>query len=204
MPGVFCKSCANQRLAPTGQVADQLASARSSIIARRKRAASPPVAARWSKVTDSGITLCASTPPITLGAAGERYFQEVARDQASADFTDAQLDRLTRGLGADILLSALGDKIETYIARRRACRARHKKTRVANATVNREIELLRRIAARRPTYLLSNTNQLHYDYIRRNFDFTRVVRAAVCLVRARSDCRAGSSGCARPRPRASR
>ncbi len=40
-------------------------------------------------------------------------------------------------------------------------------------------ELLRRIVARRPTYLLSNTNQLHYDYIRRNFDFPRVVRSAV-------------------------
>lgn len=91
------------------------------------------------------------TPPITLGAAGERYFQEVARDQASADLTDAQLDRLTRGLGADTLLSELGDKIETYIARRRGCRARHKKTRVANATVNREIELLRRVVRRAGT-----------------------------------------------------
>ena len=43
----------------------QSTSARSSIIARRKRAASPPVQARWSKVNDSGTTLCDSKPPIT-------------------------------------------------------------------------------------------------------------------------------------------
>ena len=88
--------------------------------------------------------LTAARPPMTLDDAGERYFQEVAKDQASADLTDTMLDRLTRGLGPATLLSEIGDKIETYIARRRGQRARHKKTRVANATVNREIELLRR------------------------------------------------------------
>ena len=39
--------------------------ARSSSIALRKRAASPPVQARWSKVSDSGMRRCASMPPIT-------------------------------------------------------------------------------------------------------------------------------------------
>lgn len=43
--------------------------------------------------------------------------------------------------------------------------------------------LLRRVADRCPTYLLSNTNQLHYDYIRKTFDFTRVVRSAVLSYR---------------------
>ncbi len=38
---------------------------KSSSIALRKRAASPPVAARWSKVTDSGMRRCTSIPPIT-------------------------------------------------------------------------------------------------------------------------------------------
>lgn len=95
--------------------------------------------------------LTAARPPMTLDDAGERYFQEVAKDQASADLTDTMLDRLTRGLGPATLLSEIGDKIETYIARRRGQRARHKKTRVANATVNREIELLRRVVRRAET-----------------------------------------------------
>jgi GGDEF domain-containing protein len=43
----------------------QFAFARSSSIALRKRAASPPVQARWSKVSDSGMILCDSKPPIT-------------------------------------------------------------------------------------------------------------------------------------------
>ena len=34
-------------------------------MALRKRAASPPVTVRWSKVSDSGIMRCTSTPPST-------------------------------------------------------------------------------------------------------------------------------------------
>src|SRR5690606_16423795 len=43
----------------------QAGACRSSSRALRKRAASPPVQARWSKVSEIGITLCASKPPTT-------------------------------------------------------------------------------------------------------------------------------------------
>src|SRR5690606_29710813 len=43
----------------------QFGSDRSSSSALRKRAASPPVAARWSKVSEIGIRRCTSMPPIT-------------------------------------------------------------------------------------------------------------------------------------------
>src|SRR5690606_15795342 len=43
----------------------QLGSERSSSSALRKRAASPPVAARWSKVSEIGMRRCTSMPPIT-------------------------------------------------------------------------------------------------------------------------------------------
>src|SRR5690606_4003837 len=48
-----------------GGLLDQLGSDRSSSSALRKRAASPPVAARWSKVSEIGMRRCTSMPPIT-------------------------------------------------------------------------------------------------------------------------------------------
>jgi len=50
---------------PTPRRAAQRARCRSSISALRNRAASPPVAARWSKVSDSGIIRCVAMPPST-------------------------------------------------------------------------------------------------------------------------------------------
>ena len=47
--------------------------------------------------------------------------------------------------------------------------------------------LFRRLARRRPTYLLSNTNDLHWEYIRRRYAFAREAKGAVlsCAVGAR-------------------
>ncbi|MFH1725165.1 MAG: HAD family phosphatase [Elusimicrobiota bacterium] len=45
--------------------------------------------------------------------------------------------------------------------------------------VERTAGLLRRAAARRRVYLLSNTNAIHYDHIRRRYAFARHVRGAV-------------------------
>ena len=39
--------------------------------------------------------------------------------------------------------------------------------------------ILRQVACRVPTYLLSNTHALHYEFIRDNYAFTRHVRGAV-------------------------
>lgn len=43
----------------------------------------------------------------------------------------------------------------------------------------RAAALFRRLARRRPAYLLSNTNELHWDYIRRRYAFAREAAGAV-------------------------
>ena len=99
-------------------------------------------------------------PAMTLGGAAERYYQEVAAHQPSAVTTDGQLETLVRLLGADTPLAAIGDaRIADFVARRRAEKSRnaprgHKPScrcdhcALAPATVNREIELLRRLMRR--------------------------------------------------------
>lgn len=87
--------------------------------------------------------------PMLLTEAFERYTQEVAKFTATADATDAQLDRLLADLDANTFLHAITDSaLAERIARRRGERARRKKTLVSNATVNRETELLRRVLRR--------------------------------------------------------
>jgi integrase len=95
---------------------------------------------------------------IDLDHAVGRYWMEVARFQASAATTRHQAKPLLRLIGRATRLSAIGDKtVAAYVARRRGERARRGKSPrkgrgsaamdrlVGNATVNREVELLRRI-----------------------------------------------------------
>jgi FMN phosphatase YigB (HAD superfamily) len=47
-------------------------------------------------------------------------------------------------------------------------------------TVDRESNaILRAVAERMPTYLLSNTNALHYEFIQKRYAFPRVVKGAI-------------------------
>ena len=87
--------------------------------------------------------------PISLSEAAERYFVEIAKDQASARTTDYQLENLVRGLGPGLPLSEIEDGLPDYIARRRG-QSTHGRGRrlVANATINREVQLLRRVLRR--------------------------------------------------------
>lgn len=81
---------------------------------------------------------------MTLNAAAGRYYDEVARSQASAPTTDYQLANLIEGLGKDCFLADVtSNEISAYVARRRAD--------VAPASVNREVELLRRVFMRAAT-----------------------------------------------------
>lgn len=41
------------------------------------------------------------------------------------------------------------------------------------------VSILRRVSRTHRVYLLSNTNALHYDFIRKEYDFARLVRGAV-------------------------
>ena len=44
---------------------------------------------------------------------------------------------------------------------------------------HRTAAILRKVSKRVPTYLLSNTHALHYDYIRQNYAFTKHVKGAI-------------------------
>jgi integrase len=82
-------------------------------------------------------------PSMTLDAAFGRYWEEVAQHQPSADNTDYQLENLENGLGKDRLLDGSWGDLSEYIAKRRA--------QVSDSSVNREIELLRRVMRRADT-----------------------------------------------------
>ncbi len=79
--------------------------------------------------------------PITLNEAAGRYWTETAAHQASAATTEYQLANLCGGLGRGTALADINDDaIADYVARRRAD--------VADASVNRETQLLRRLFVR--------------------------------------------------------
>ena len=79
--------------------------------------------------------------PMTLTAATGRYWSEIAEHQTSHATTDYQLANLNDGLGKDALLADVTDnEIAEYVARRRAD--------VSNASVNREVQLLKRVFRR--------------------------------------------------------
>jgi integrase len=85
--------------------------------------------------------------PISISAATERYYQEVAKHQPSADDTDRGLARLVDHFKAATLLSSItSNEITDFISKRRGQPYRGKLP--SNATVNREVELLRRVMIR--------------------------------------------------------
>lgn len=108
----------------------------------------------------------------------ERYFQEKALGRPSEADTDAMLKRLQDHFGEKAKLTELADpdRIGEYIARRRGqpkahvARARKRpghnqgplgpEDLVSNATVNREIELLRRVLRRAQTVWKRHTGPL--------------------------------------------
>ena len=78
---------------------------------------------------------------MTLDTACGRYYREVAEHQPSVGTTFYQLGNLLDGLGADALLSQITDnEIAEYIS--------HRRSKVSNASVNRETQLLRRVYRR--------------------------------------------------------
>lgn len=91
---------------------------------------------------------------IGLSEAFERYYEEHAQFLPSGDDTDAQLERLLKALGDQLLSRITEPMIADYVARRRAQMIqigkyrRVGRRRVSNATVNREVELLRRVFRR--------------------------------------------------------
>lgn len=91
---------------------------------------------------------------IGLSEAFERYYQEHAKFLPSGSDADAQMARLLDGIGDRPMTQVTDEVIATYVARRRGQRIQIGKKRkqgerrVSPATVNREVELLRRVFRR--------------------------------------------------------
>lgn len=85
-------------------------------------------------------------PEITLDQACLSYWNDKGQHLGSSGAIDGQLAKLITLLGGNRPLSALGQKEwRAFVAKRRGETARNKKQPVAPATVNREIELARRV-----------------------------------------------------------
>ncbi|MGC2853911.1 site-specific integrase [Novispirillum sp. DQ9] len=85
-------------------------------------------------------------PPMSIDLAFGRYYQEVSHRLVVADDDFRAMARLKDMLGAGTLLSELTDDVlARFVSRRRGMKARNKDTLVSAATVNRDVELLRRI-----------------------------------------------------------
>ncbi len=85
---------------------------------------------------------------ITLNEAFSRYYDEVAKFQPSGADTDRMLENLL-WLGRDRLLSEpIDSRLAEYVAMRRGQRVRKTGRLVSNATVNRDVQLLRRVYRR--------------------------------------------------------
>ena len=84
------------------------------------------------------LTGVRSRTPLTIDAACGTYWDRHAARQRSARTTEYQIENLLTGLGKDNLLSEIGQvELAAYAARRRA--------HVSDSSVNREIELARRV-----------------------------------------------------------
>jgi integrase len=84
---------------------------------------------------------------LSLSQATERYYQEVAQHQPSGDDTDRALERLVAHFGGPTPINRVTSaEISAYVAKRRGQAWRGKLP--SNATVNREVELLRRVFRR--------------------------------------------------------
>jgi len=91
-------------------------------------------------------------------------------------WTSLNIEALERGeFGTDDLYSLFQDKLDY-----KGDFAQFKKLWCDHFTLQRRTAaLLKQVSRRIPTYLLSNTNALHYDFIRKRYAFTRHVHGMV-------------------------
>lgn len=119
---------------------------------------------------------------MTLDNAAGLYFDQVAQWQTSAVNTEYMTENILRLLGKNTLLTEIAGKLPEAIARRRGERKRQapkahakncicQKCRISPASVNREVELLRRIMNRaRKVYKVATDSIDWADYLLREAD----------------------------------
>lgn len=90
-------------------------------------------------------------PDITVDDAFGNYWSQVGQHESNSTTTRGQSKRLIAFFGANTLLRDIDRReIDRYVAQRRGQKARGSKALVKNATVNRELELLKRAIKRVP------------------------------------------------------
>lgn len=104
------------------------------------------------KVIKASVGLTPGRAPISLEDACDKYWNERAKHFADSVGENGRLNHLKRLLGTATTLDQIGDaELSEYVAIRRGEKRRGKKAdrpTVSNATVNRELECLRRICKR--------------------------------------------------------
>ncbi len=105
--------------------------------------------ARNALLRVTGRTSVKKREPIKVGAAMDRYFNEVVSGKPCEVETETQLARLASHFGQETWLHDVdSDKVAAFATWRKGQTARRKKTKVTPATVNRDLELLRRVINR--------------------------------------------------------
>lgn len=90
-------------------------------------------------------------PDLTVDEAFGLYWDQVGKHENNHKTTEGQLERLKAFFKAATLIRDIDrEEVEKYIVRRRAQKATNRQTLVSNATVNREIELIKRVLKRVP------------------------------------------------------
>jgi len=90
-------------------------------------------------------------PDMTFDEACGNYMDLVGQHERKQATTDGQIRKLTSFFGKSTLIRDLDrTEVNKFVAKRRGEKARNLKTLVSNATVNREVQLLKRIISRVP------------------------------------------------------
>lgn len=85
-------------------------------------------------------------PPIKLGDACDRYWQDKGQHEANAYTTEYQLGNLCRIIGESRTVGLLRQAdLADFVAKRRKEKARNKTTVISPATLNRELQLASRV-----------------------------------------------------------
>ncbi len=87
-----------------------------------------------------------SRPPITLAAACDLYWEDKGKHEANAYTTEYQLGNLCRLMSETRTIGLLRQSdLTEFVRKRRQEKARHKKTVISAATLNRELQLASRV-----------------------------------------------------------
>lgn len=124
---------------------------------------SKPLAREVQRTERQKAALPNQTEDMTLDDACGHYWLEVAKTQPSAETTEYQIENLCRGLGKNTFLTEITDrKLAEWVAKRRGEKSRLNR-RISPASVNREVQLLKRILRRAAKVYKANVPNIEWS-----------------------------------------